>query len=134
MITQMLLAATGIFMPIIKSLSAAAGSYPNDPSRTKMGAFLTHAQFQTGIHSSSLFLTASAQVGLGLGCGMEGGGSGHGKAGGAVVFWGPCMPHATHVEFPGPHARQAAHKEPPWRLPTKQARTPHRFPCRTCCA
>eukprot|EP00197_Chlamydomonas_leiostraca_P013069 CAMPEP_0202870626 /NCGR_PEP_ID=MMETSP1391-20130828/16250_1 /ASSEMBLY_ACC=CAM_ASM_000867 /TAXON_ID=1034604 /ORGANISM="Chlamydomonas leiostraca, Strain SAG 11-49" /LENGTH=530 /DNA_ID=CAMNT_0049551235 /DNA_START=165 /DNA_END=1758 /DNA_ORIENTATION=+ len=53
--------AGGIFMPIIKSLSAASGSHPNDPSRQKMGAFLTHAQFQTGIHSSSLFLTASAQ-------------------------------------------------------------------------
>mmetsp|Transcript_912 Transcript_912/g.1363 ORF Transcript_912/g.1363 Transcript_912/m.1363 type:complete len:565 (+) Transcript_912:100-1794(+) len=53
--------AGGIFMPIIKSLSAASGSLPNDPSRLKMGAFLTQAQFQTGIHSSSLFLTASAQ-------------------------------------------------------------------------
>lgn len=48
-------------MPIIKSLSQAAGSMPNEPSRMKLGAFLTHAQFQTGIHTSSLFLTASAQ-------------------------------------------------------------------------
>uniref|UniRef100_A0A7S3R743 Uncharacterized protein n=1 Tax=Dunaliella tertiolecta TaxID=3047 RepID=A0A7S3R743_DUNTE len=53
--------AGGIFMPIIKSLSQAAGSMPNEPSRMKLGAFLTHAQFQTGIHTSSLFLTASAQ-------------------------------------------------------------------------
>lgn len=53
--------AGGIFMPIIKSLSASSGSLPNEPSRTRMGAFLTQSQFQTSIHSSSLFLTASAQ-------------------------------------------------------------------------
>ncbi|KAL6754020.1 2-oxoglutarate/malate translocator [Haematococcus lacustris] len=53
--------AGGIFMPIIKSLSQAAGSNPGDSSRLKMGAFLTQSQFQSGIHSSSLFLTASAQ-------------------------------------------------------------------------
>jgi hypothetical protein len=37
-------AAGGIFMPIIKSLSQAAGSEPNEPSRLKMGAFLTQVQ------------------------------------------------------------------------------------------
>lgn len=53
--------AGGIFMPIISSLSIAAGSLPNDPSREKMGAYLTLCQFQAGIHSSALFITASAQ-------------------------------------------------------------------------
>ena len=48
-------------MPIIKSLSEASGSKPGEESRTKMGSFLTQAQFQTSIHSSNLFLTAAAQ-------------------------------------------------------------------------
>lgn len=53
--------AGGIFMPIIKSLSEAAGSRPGDGTRHKMGAYLTMCQFQTGIHSGGIFLTASAQ-------------------------------------------------------------------------
>eukprot|EP00798_Chlamydomonas_sp_ICE-L_P023569 gene23569-9093_t len=53
--------AGGIFMPIIKSLSNASGSYGGEESRKRMGSYLTQSQFQTGIHSSSLFLTASAQ-------------------------------------------------------------------------
>lgn len=53
--------AGGIFVPIIKSLSEASGSYPGDDSRKKIGSFLMQAQFQTGIHSGGLFLTASAQ-------------------------------------------------------------------------
>eukprot|EP00955_Chlamydomonas_euryale_P024447 257601-Chlamydomonas_euryale.AAC.3 len=53
--------AGGVFMPIIKSLSENAGSMPYDESRKKMGAFLTMSQFQTGIHSGGIFLTASAQ-------------------------------------------------------------------------
>lgn len=53
--------AGGIFMPIIKSLSEASGSYPGDDSRKRMGSFLTQCQFQTGTHSGSFFLTASAQ-------------------------------------------------------------------------
>jgi DASS family divalent anion:Na+ symporter len=32
-----------------------------DVSQKRMGSFLTHCQFQTGIHSGSIFLTASAQ-------------------------------------------------------------------------
>ncbi len=32
-----------------------------DDSRKKMGSFLIQSQFQTGIHSTSFFLTASAQ-------------------------------------------------------------------------
>ncbi|GFR42213.1 hypothetical protein Agub_g3104 [Astrephomene gubernaculifera] len=53
--------AGGIFVPIIKSLAATAGSHPGDDSRHKMGAYLINSQFQTGIHSTSFFLTASAQ-------------------------------------------------------------------------
>ncbi|GAX74927.1 hypothetical protein CEUSTIGMA_g2373.t1 [Chlamydomonas eustigma] len=53
--------AGGIFMPIIKSLSEGSGSYAGDESRKKMGAFLTMAQFQTGIHTTSIFVTGSAQ-------------------------------------------------------------------------
>lgn len=53
--------AGGIFMPIIKSLSEASGSKPGEASRTKMGSFLTQAQFQASIHSSNLFLTGAAQ-------------------------------------------------------------------------
>lgn len=53
--------AGGIFVPIIKSLASSAGSEPADDSRKKMGSFLIQSQFQTGIHSTSFFLTASAQ-------------------------------------------------------------------------
>ncbi|KAG2492701.1 hypothetical protein HYH03_009114 [Edaphochlamys debaryana] len=53
--------AGGIFVPIIKSLAKTAGSEPGDDSRKKMGSYLIQSQFQTGIHSTSFFLTASAQ-------------------------------------------------------------------------
>lgn len=53
--------AGGIFVPIIKSLSESSGSFPGDDSRKKIGSFLMQSQFQTGIHSGGIFLTASAQ-------------------------------------------------------------------------
>ncbi|CAG9459968.1 unnamed protein product [Pedinophyceae sp. YPF-701] len=53
--------AGGIFMPIVKSLSNTANSLPNDPSRNKVGAFLTQSLLQASNHSSALFLTAAAQ-------------------------------------------------------------------------
>jgi divalent anion:Na+ symporter, DASS family len=53
--------AGGIFVPIIKSLSEASGSMPNDPSRTKLGAFLIASQLHSSNHTSALFLTAAAQ-------------------------------------------------------------------------
>ncbi|KXZ52146.1 hypothetical protein GPECTOR_10g775 [Gonium pectorale] len=53
--------AGGIFVPIIKSLAASAGSQPGDDTRNRMGSYLIQSQFQTGIHSTSFFLTASAQ-------------------------------------------------------------------------
>ncbi|KAI8470394.1 MAG: Sodium/sulfate symporter [Monoraphidium minutum] len=52
----------GIFVPVIKSVSAAAGSYPeDDASRHKIGAYLIQSQLQASAHSSTMFLTAGAQ-------------------------------------------------------------------------
>ena len=55
--------SAGIFVPIIKSLSEAAGSEAGEASttRTKMGAFLAQSQFQSTMHSSCLFITGAAQ-------------------------------------------------------------------------
>jgi len=53
--------AGGIFMPIMNSLSLAAGSKPNDPSSKKLGSFLVMSQFQGSVNSSAMFLTAAAQ-------------------------------------------------------------------------
>lgn len=53
--------AGGIFVPIIKSLASANGSEAGDESRRKIGSYLIQSQFQTGIHTTSYFLTASAQ-------------------------------------------------------------------------
>ncbi|PNW81792.1 hypothetical protein CHLRE_06g260450v5 [Chlamydomonas reinhardtii] len=53
--------AGGIFVPIIKSLAHSVGSEPGDDSRKKMGSYLIQSQFQTGVHTTSFFLTASAQ-------------------------------------------------------------------------
>ena len=80
--------AGGVFLPIIKSLSLAADSKPNDPSSKKIGAYLVQSQFQvccsvldsvlesvlesviesvitwlwqSAGNSSALFLTAAAQ-------------------------------------------------------------------------
>lgn len=53
--------AGGIFMPVIKSLSASLGSQPGDDSRLRAGAFLVQSQFQTSMHSSNLFATGAAQ-------------------------------------------------------------------------
>ncbi|XP_022985012.1 dicarboxylate transporter 2.1, chloroplastic-like [Cucurbita maxima] len=53
--------AGGVFLPIIKSLSLAADSKPNDPSSKKIGAYLIQSQFQSAGNSSALFLTAAAQ-------------------------------------------------------------------------
>ena len=54
--------SAGIFIPIIKSLSETAGSYPGEGSnsRTKIGAFLAQSQFQSTVHSSCFFITGSA--------------------------------------------------------------------------
>lgn len=53
--------AGGVFLPIISSLSLSNGSKPNDPSSTKMGAYLVQTQLQAANASSNLFLTGSAQ-------------------------------------------------------------------------
>ncbi|KAL9690210.1 hypothetical protein QQ045_010607 [Rhodiola kirilowii] len=53
--------AGGVFLPIIKSLSLAAGSLPGDKSAKKIGSYLVMSQFQAAGSSSALFLTAAAQ-------------------------------------------------------------------------
>ncbi|XP_073125012.1 dicarboxylate transporter 2.1, chloroplastic-like [Henckelia pumila] len=53
--------AGGVFLPIIKSLSLAAGSKPGDASKKKIGSYLVQSQFQSAGNSSALFLTAAAQ-------------------------------------------------------------------------
>jgi len=52
--------AGGVFLPIITSLAAQAGSAPG-PTSGRLGAFLVQAQLQCAAHSSALFLTAAAQ-------------------------------------------------------------------------
>ncbi|MGE3268771.1 MAG: anion permease [Chloroflexota bacterium] len=52
--------AGGVVFPILKSLSAAYGSRPDDGTARKMGAFLTITSFQGTIITSAMFLTAMA--------------------------------------------------------------------------
>lgn len=52
--------AGGVVYPLIKSLAEAFGSKPNDPSRKKMGSYLTFTEFQVNVITSSLFMTACA--------------------------------------------------------------------------
>lgn len=52
--------AGGVVYPLIESLADTFGSKPNDPSRRKMGAYLTFTEFQVNIITSSLFMTACA--------------------------------------------------------------------------
>ncbi|CAM6116585.1 unnamed protein product [Calypogeia fissa] len=67
--------AGGVFLPIITSLSLAAGSKPNDKSSKKLGAFLIQTQFQACGQSSALYLTGAAQnllcLNLAKGLGVE---------------------------------------------------------------
>src|SRR6266536_393401 len=52
--------AGGVVFPILKALSQAYGSRPDDGTARKMGAFLTIAAFQGTIITSAMFLTAMA--------------------------------------------------------------------------
>lgn len=52
--------AGGVVYPLIESLAETFDSKPNDPSRRKMGAYLTFTEFQVNIITSSLFMTACA--------------------------------------------------------------------------
>ncbi|WEV39935.1 DASS family sodium-coupled anion symporter [Lactobacillus sp. ESL0684] len=52
--------AGGVVYPLIQSLADTFDSKPNDPSRKKMGAYLTFTEFQVNIITSSLFMTACA--------------------------------------------------------------------------
>lgn len=52
--------AGGVVYPILKSLSVAYGSKPEDGTSRKMGAFLTVTAFQGTVITSAMFLTAMA--------------------------------------------------------------------------
>jgi divalent anion:Na+ symporter, DASS family len=50
----------GILYPIVKSLSEAFDSHPNDPSSKKIGAYLIQVTFQGSAITAALFLTSMA--------------------------------------------------------------------------
>ncbi|OEH66705.1 DASS family sodium-coupled anion symporter [Lactobacillus mulieris] len=50
----------GIVFPLVESLAENFDSKPNDPSRKKMGSFLTFVEFHANLITSMLFLTAMA--------------------------------------------------------------------------
>ena len=50
----------GVIFPIVTALSKEYESYPNTPSRKKIGAYLTKICFQTNVITSSMFITAMA--------------------------------------------------------------------------
>ncbi len=52
--------AGGVIFPIMKSLSHSFGSDPHEPSRKKMGEFLTFSCFQVDMITSAMFMTAMA--------------------------------------------------------------------------
>lgn len=52
--------AGGIIFPIMKSLAHNFGSEPHDPSRKKIGEFLTLSAFQVDMVTSAMFVTAMA--------------------------------------------------------------------------
>ncbi|WP_127717953.1 anion permease [Halobacteriovorax sp. HLS] len=52
--------AGGIIFPIMKSLSLSYDSKPNEPSRKKIGEFLTLSCFQVDVITSAMFLTSMA--------------------------------------------------------------------------
>lgn len=52
--------AGGVVYPLIQSLANTYNSKPNDPSRKKMGSYLTFTEFQVNVITSSLFMTACA--------------------------------------------------------------------------
>jgi DASS family divalent anion:Na+ symporter len=70
----------GVVFPVLKSLSEAFGSNPNDSSSLKMGSFLTLCAFQAAVITSAMFYTAMAgnpliaeigtQVGVDLNLGL----------------------------------------------------------------
>ncbi len=52
--------AGGIMYPILKSISEALGSHPNDGTSRKLGAFLTQTAYHGNLITSAMFLTAMA--------------------------------------------------------------------------
>ncbi|KAI8536325.1 hypothetical protein RHMOL_Rhmol10G0248300 [Rhododendron molle] len=53
--------AGGAFLPLIKSMAAAADSRPWEASAKKLGAYLVQSQLQCSGNSSAMFLTAAGQ-------------------------------------------------------------------------
>ncbi|MCY3034496.1 MULTISPECIES: anion permease [Aerococcus] len=52
--------AGGIMFPIVRSLAETFQSYPNEPSRKRMGSYLIYTLWQGNIVTSAMFLTAVA--------------------------------------------------------------------------
>ncbi|WP_413568390.1 anion permease [Bdellovibrio sp. HCB117] len=50
----------GVMYPINRSISESMGSYPDEASRRKLGAFLTLVAYQVNIITSAMFITATA--------------------------------------------------------------------------
>ncbi|WP_405539776.1 anion permease [Streptomyces sp. NBC_00075] len=50
----------GVIHPVIRSLSATAGSHPGDESRRKLGAYLSVTAMQVNTVTSAMFLTSMA--------------------------------------------------------------------------
>ncbi len=50
----------GVLFPINRSISESMGSFPDDSSRLKIGAFLTLVAYQVNIITSAMFITATA--------------------------------------------------------------------------
>lgn len=50
----------GIMLPIIRSLSEANGSYARDPSRKRMGGYLTTSVYHSDLIVATMFLTAGS--------------------------------------------------------------------------
>jgi DASS family divalent anion:Na+ symporter len=52
--------AGGVVFPIVKSISHALGSDPEDHTEKKVGSFLTFVEYQGNVITSAMFLTAEA--------------------------------------------------------------------------
>jgi DASS family divalent anion:Na+ symporter len=50
----------GVMYPINRSISESMGSFPDEESRRKLGAFLTLVAYQVNIITSAMFITATA--------------------------------------------------------------------------
>ncbi|WIA16877.1 hypothetical protein OEZ85_013807 [Tetradesmus obliquus] len=81
----------GVFMPIIRSISASFGSYPDDAKSKLLGAFLMMAQLQHTQPTSAMWLTGAAPNAMAIGLAHQ---QGVVLPGGDWVTWvkGACVP------------------------------------------